>query len=104
MRSIILEILFFTERIFHISIRRVRNRDATSSTPPLARSAFSSASDTYSTASSPYSVKVKITSGGEASVWVEGTLGREKGSGVFCPALAGAEKVSGTHSELALRK
>jgi hypothetical protein len=45
-----------------------------SSTPPLARCAPSSASDTYSTASSPYSVKVKITSGDEASDWVEGTL------------------------------
>jgi len=32
------------------------------------------ANDTYSTASSPYSVKVSVTAGDEASVWVEGTL------------------------------
>jgi hypothetical protein len=31
------------------------------------------ASDTYSTASSPYTVKIKVTSSDEADVWVEGT-------------------------------
>jgi hypothetical protein len=31
------------------------------------------AGDTYSTASSPFSVKIKVTGGDQADVWVEGT-------------------------------
>jgi hypothetical protein len=60
------------------------------------------ASDTYSTASSPFSVKIKVTGGDQADVWVEGT--QEFTSESVSAVAAGGVALAGEKAKFAALK